>query len=80
MVMPPNGPDAPSIHARTQHVTLSFSLADHFAVEKINGAWKLKTKSALDYEETKTISFKLKALKDINGDCSSSNFGNQLLG
>ncbi|XP_063586313.1 mucin-2-like [Penaeus indicus] len=50
-----------------------------FSVELVNGAWKLKAKSTLDYEVTKEISFKLKAQKDGNGDCSSSGFSDQLL-
>ncbi|XP_037784092.1 uncharacterized protein LOC119580176 isoform X11 [Penaeus monodon] len=52
---------------------------DFFSVELVNGAWKLKAKATLDYEETKEISFKLKAQKDGDGDCSSSGFGDQLL-
>ncbi|XP_069980510.1 uncharacterized protein [Penaeus vannamei] len=50
-----------------------------FAVELVNGAWKLKAKSTLDYEQAKQISFKLKAQKDSDGDCSSSGLGDQLL-
>ncbi|XP_047470584.1 uncharacterized protein LOC125026297 isoform X10 [Penaeus chinensis] len=50
-----------------------------FSVELVDGAWKLKAKSSLDYEETKQISFKLKARKEGDGDCSSSGFSDQLL-